>query len=226
MLAEVHAGPGRARAPGAERRGASRRAPRSASRWTALPPGDEVIASVGARPVSARRRRRVLRAHRREHLARRERDQGGGAAHDRARAGARPPDCAAGGGPERRRRSAASSSGCCARRRRRGPRCRVEFELAEPAVLRPLAPGASARRRGDGARLRQPRRCSSASGGTIPVLAELSRARHRRRGHAASHRRRRLSTRRTRAIASRASALGEAFARELYLALADLPRSR
>ena len=86
-----------------------------------------------------------------------------------------------------------------------GAEVSIEIELAEPGRLRPLAPGASARRTGDGARLRHPRRCSCAPGGTIPVLAELA-----ARGIDAVVTGFALptttpSTRRTRAIASRAS---------------------
>ncbi len=100
----------------------------------------------------------------------------------------------------------------------------LEFELAEPSVFDPSRPALQLAARA------MERACATEpvfirTGGTIPVLAELS-----RRGidavvtgfvtdddayHAPNESYRLESLR-----------LGEAFARELYVALADLPRSR
>ena len=106
-----------------------------------------------------------------------------------------------------------------------GAEVSLEFELAEPAVFDPSRPALQLACSRDGARLRHARRCSPAPAARIPVLAELS-----RRGidtvvtgfvtdddayHAPNESYRLESLR-----------LGEAFARELYLALADLPRNR
>ena len=199
--------------------------PEELESWTALPPGDEVIAGVGGAAGVAARRRRVLRANRRADVARRERDQGGGAAHDRPRRGASPPDRAAGRGPEcggdRGRAGAASS----ARPRRRVPRCRSRSSWPSPRGFDLVAPGYSARGRGDGARLRS-RAGVHPRGRHHPGARRALGARHRQRGDRLRARRRRHSTPRTRATASRASGSGEACARELYRALADLPRSR
>ena len=213
MLAEVMPGPdGRVRpelSAGVEPPGG-----RGARGLDTAAAGRRVIAGVGARPVSAGRRRRVLRAHRREHRARRERDQGGGAAHDRARPGACPPHGTAGGRPERRddrgRDRAAPA--------RRGPRRRrgvAGVRAGRARRLRPLAPGASAGRRRRWSAPAAPRRCSSAPAARSPCWPSC-RAAASTPWSPASSPTTTPTTRRTRAIASRASGSARRFARELY----------
>ncbi len=222
MLAEVVPGPdGRVRpelTAGVEPPG-----PEERESWNRLPPGDAVIAGVGSRPVSPHagaefyertgastaldvneikvgEARTIVPAQAHAHLT--------------ARLAAGQSAEAIAGEIERLLRGAAPP----------GAEVSVEFELAEPAVFDPSSPVLQL------AAQAMQRACGTApvfarGGGTIPILAELS-----RRGidavatgfstdddayHAPNESYRLESLR-----------LGEASARELYLALADLPRSR
>ena len=222
MLAEVMPGPdGRVRlelSAGVEPVGPDER-----EGWARLPPGDEVIARVGARAVAAEagaqfyertgastaldvneikvgEPRTIVPATAHAHLT--ARLAGGQSAAEIAAE------------IERLLRAAAPA----------GAEVSLEFDLAEPAVFDPSRPALQLAARA------MERACGTApvfvrGGGTIPVLAELS-----RRGidavatgfstdddayHAPNESYRLESLR-----------LGEASARELYLALADLPRSR
>jgi acetylornithine deacetylase/succinyl-diaminopimelate desuccinylase-like protein len=222
MLAEVVPGPdGRVRpelSGGVEPPGSEER-----EQWSRLPAGDEVIAGVGARPVAPEaagelyertgantsldvneirvgEARTIVPAVAHGHLT--------------ARLAAGQSAAVVAGEIERLLRGAAPE----------GAEVSLELELAEPAVFDPSRPALQLAARA------LERACGTApvfvrGGGTIPILAELS-----RRGidavatgfttdgdafHAPNESYRLESLR-----------LGEASARELYLELADLPRSR
>ncbi len=222
MLAAVVPGPdGRVRpelTAGVEPAGAEER-----EQWKRLPPGDEVIAGVGARAVSPEagaqfyertgastaldvnqigvgEPRTIVPAVAHAHLT--------------ARLAAGQSADAIAAELERLLRGAAPA----------GAEVSLEFELAEPSVFDPSRPALQLAARAMETACATPP-VFARTGGTIPVLAELS-----RRGidavvtgfvtdddayHAPNESYRLESLR-----------LGEAFARELYLALADLPRSR
>ena len=222
MLAEVVPGPdGRVRPELSA--GVEPPAPEEREEWSRLPAGDEVIAEVGARPVAP---------------------EAGAGFYERTGAStsldvnelrvgeARTIVPAAAHGHLTARLAAGQSAAVVAREIERllrgaapeGAEVTLKFELAEPAVFDPSRPALQLAARA------MERACGTApvfvrGGGTIPILAELS-----QRGidavatgfttdgdayHAPNESYRLESLR-----------LGEASARELYLELADLPRSR